>query len=123
MTQLQQAGRRVTVVTSALVAAIVSAAITISALLIVPALTAMPFPDSVDTARMDRAVDAGRAWQRQRLIESPAYYEGLHAAEQAGLEWELRYELTNPFDTERQRMLDSGSEWTVKHQAMKDGAR
>lgn len=96
MTQLQQAGRRATVVTSALVAALVSAAITISALLVVPALTAMPFPDAADNARLDRAVDAGRAWQRQRLVESAAYHERLHAAEQAGLEWQLRYELTNP---------------------------
>lgn len=98
MTQLEQAGRRATVVTSALVAAIVSAAITISALLLVPAITAMPLTDAPDTARLDRAVEAGRAWQRQRLIESPAHYEALHAAEMAGLEWQLRYELTSPFD-------------------------
>ena len=96
MTQLEQVGRRSTVVTSAIVAAAVSAIITVSGLLIVPALTAMPFPTSPDTARMDRAVDAGRAWQRQRMIESPAHYEGLHAAELAGLEWQLRYEQTNP---------------------------
>lgn len=95
MTQLAQAGRRTTVATSAIVAAAVSAAITISALLIVPALTAVPF-DGLDTTGLDRAVEAGRAWQHQRLIESPAYYEGLHAAEQAGLEWQLRYEQTNP---------------------------
>ena len=96
MTQLQQADRRVTVMTSAFVAAIISAAITISGLLIVPALTAMPLPATPDTARFDRAVEAGQAWQRQRLIESPAYYERLHAAEVAGLEWQIRYELTNP---------------------------
>lgn len=95
MTQLQQAGRRATVVTSAFVAAIVSAAITISALLLIPALAAAPISNSVDTTRLDRAVDAGHAWQRQRMIESPAYYEGLHAAEQAGLEWQLRYVQAN----------------------------
>lgn len=95
MTQLQQAGRRTTVVTSAIVAAAVSAAITISGLLLVPALTAVPF-DRPDTAGLDRAVESGRAWQAQRLIESPAYYERLHAVEMAGLEWQLRYEQTNP---------------------------
>ncbi len=94
MTQLEQAGRRTTVATSAIVAAAVSAAITISALPLIPALTAIPF-DSPDSARVDRAVESGRAWQHQRRVESPAYYEGLHAAEQAGLEWQLRYEQTN----------------------------
>jgi len=96
MTQLQQAGHRTTVVTSAIVAAAVSAAITVSGLLIVPALTAVQIEDASNQASLDRAVDAGRAWQRQRMIESPAYYTGLHAAEQAGLEWQLRYEQTNP---------------------------
>lgn len=95
MTQLQQAGRSTTVVTSAIVAAAVSTAITISALLLIPAISAASF-DSPDTARLDSAVESGRAWQHQRLVESPAYYEGLHAAEQAGLEWQLRYEQTNP---------------------------
>ena len=96
MTQLQQAGRRATVVTSAIVAAAVSAAITISGLLIVPALTAVPITETAQTDRLDRAVDAGLAWQRQRLVESPAYYERFHAAEQAGLAWQLHVELTNP---------------------------
>lgn len=96
MTQLQQAGRRPTVVTSAIVAAIVSAIVTVSGLLIVPALTAVSFPPSPDTARLERAVDAGRAWQRQRLVESPAYYERLHAVEMAGLGWQLRHEQTTP---------------------------
>lgn len=100
MTQLEQAGRRTTVVTSALVAAAVSAIITISGLLIVPTLTALPGPqaDQAREARLDRAVDAGRAWQRQRMVQSPAYYEGLHRAERAGLEWQVRSELTNPHD-------------------------
>lgn len=100
MTQLEQAGRRTTVVTSALVAAAVSAIITISGLLIVPTFTALPGPevDPAREARLDRAVDAGRAWQRQQMAESPVYYEGLHRAEQAGLEWQVRAELTNPHD-------------------------
>lgn len=100
MTQLEHAGRRSTVVTSAIVAAAVSAIITMSGLLIIPTLTAVPGPqaDPAREARLDRAVDAGRAWQRQRMIESPAYYEGLHRAEQAGLEWQVRSELTDPFD-------------------------
>ncbi len=92
MTQLQQAGRRTTVVTSAIVAAAVSAAITISGLLLFTALSAAPISDTPDQARLDRAVAAGRAWEHQRTIESPFHYERLHAAEQAGLEWELRYE-------------------------------
>lgn len=100
MTQLEQAGRRTTVVTSALVAAAVSAIITISGLLVVPTFTALPGPqaDPAREARLDRAVDAGRVWQRQRMAENPAYYEGLHRAEQAGLEWQVRAELTNPHD-------------------------
>lgn len=100
MTQLELAGRRSTVVTSAIVAAAVSAVITISGLLIVPTFTAAPGPqaDPGREARFDRAVDAGRAWQRQGLAENPAYYEGLHRAEQAGLEWQVRAELTNPHD-------------------------
>lgn len=100
MTQLQHAGRRTTVVTSAFVAAAVSAIITISGLLIVPSLTSVSTEqvDATRTARLDAAVDTGRAWQRQRMIESPAYYGRLHAAEQAGLEWQNRYELTRPFD-------------------------
>lgn len=95
MTQLEQVGRRTTVVTSAIVAAAVSAAITVSGLLLVPALTAAPITDTPNAERLDRAVESGRAWQRQRLVESPAYYERLHAVEVAGLEWQLRYELTN----------------------------
>lgn len=100
MTQLEHAGRRTTVVTSAIVAAAMSATITVSALLIVPAITAAPVSqaDSAGEARLDRAVDAGRAWQRQRQAESAAYYAGLHRAEQAGLEWQIRAELTNPHD-------------------------
>jgi hypothetical protein len=100
MTQLQQAGRRTTVVTSAFVAAAVSATITISGLLIVPSLTTAPGApvDTAQEARLDRAVQSGRAWQKQRMAESPTYYNGLHAAEQAGIEWQNRYELTNPFD-------------------------
>jgi hypothetical protein len=100
MTQLEHTGRRTTVVTSAIVAAAVSVIITISGLLVVPNLTSLPGPqaDPGREARLDRAVDAGRAWQRQRMAESPAYYEGLHRAEQAGLEWQVRSELTNPFD-------------------------
>lgn len=100
MTQLQQAGRRSMVLTSAIVAATVaatvSAIITVSGLLIVPTLTAVPFRASPDTARMERGVESGIAWQRQRLVESPAYYERLHAVEMAGLAWQLRQEQTNP---------------------------
>ena len=98
MTQLEQAGRRTTVVTSAIVAAFVSAAITVSGALIVPAMIASPnsTADAPRSERLDRAVDAGQAWQRQRLVESAAHYNGLHAAEQAGLEWQLRYEQTSP---------------------------
>lgn len=98
MTHLEQAGRRTTVVTSAIVAAAVSAAITISAMLIVPAMTATLGSNDrpAQDASLDRAVDAGRAWQAQRLVESADYYNGLHAAEQAGLGWQLRYEQTNP---------------------------
>jgi len=96
MTQLQQAGRRPTVVTSAIVAATVSAIITVSGLLISSTLTAVPFPASPDTARMERGVESAIAWQRQRLVESPAYYERLHAVEMAGLAWQLRQEQTNP---------------------------
>lgn len=96
MTQLEVAGRRTTVVTSAIVAAAVSAAISISGLLLVPVLTAAPINDSPGASRLDRAVEAGRAWQRQRLVESPAYYDRLHRAEQAGLEWQLRYEQSTP---------------------------
>ena len=96
MTQLQQAGRRPTVVTSAIVAATVSAIITVSGLLISSTLTAVPFPASPDTARMERGVESGIAWQHQRLVENPAHYERLHAVEVAGLAWQLRQEQTNP---------------------------
>ncbi|HEX2884322.1 MAG TPA: hypothetical protein VHQ42_07095 [Candidatus Limnocylindria bacterium] len=96
MTQLQQVDRRTAVVTSALVAALVSAVITISGLLLIPQLTAAPNADTPDTARLDRAVEAGLAWQHQRLVESPAYWERVHAAEQAGLAWQLRYEQIAP---------------------------
>ncbi len=98
MTHLEQTGRRTSVVTSAIVAAAVSAAITISAMLIIPGITASL--DSTDhpvqNGSLDRAVDSGRAWQAQRLVESADYYNRLHAVEQAGLGWQLRYEQTNP---------------------------
>lgn len=100
MTQLEHAGRRTTVLTSTIVAAAVSTIITVSGLLVVPSLSAAPAPqtDSASELRLDRAIEAGRAWQRQRLAESPVHYERLHLAEQAGLEWQVRSELTNPND-------------------------
>ena len=98
MTHLEQAGRRTTVVTSAIVAAAVSAAITISAMLIVPGMTASLGSNDrpAQDASLDRAVESGRAWQAQRLVESADYYNRLHAVEQAGLVWQLNYEQTNP---------------------------
>ncbi len=96
MTQVQQVGRRTAVVTSAFVAAIVSAAITVSALLLVPALSAAPISDAPDTARLEQLLDGGRAWQRQRQVESPAYWQRMHAVEQSGLAWQLRYEQITP---------------------------
>lgn len=95
MTQLQQAGRRTSLVTSAAVAAIAAIAITASALLIIPALSPATISPETD-ARFDRAVEAGQAWQRQRLMESADYHNRMHAVEQAGLEWQLVNELTNP---------------------------
>jgi hypothetical protein len=97
MTQLQQAGRRSTVLTSAIVAAVVSVAVTISGLLIVPELTRAPtVTDAGREARLDRAVAAGLAWQDQRQLESVHYRDHQRLIEQAGIEWQLRYELTNP---------------------------
>lgn len=99
MTHLEQAGRRTTVVTSAIVAAAVSAAITVSAMLIVPGMTANLGSNEgpVQNASLDRAVETGRAWQAQRLVESADHYNRLHAAEQAGIGWQLRYEQTSPY--------------------------
>lgn len=98
MTQLQQVERRTTVLTSAVVAAVISVVITLSGLLLIPALTGVTtsVTDSPNAASLDRAVDAGRAWERQRQVESAEHYNGVHAAERAGLEWQLRYEQTNP---------------------------
>jgi hypothetical protein len=96
MTQIQQVDRRTAVATSAFVAALVSAAITVSALLLVPALTAAPMPDAPVAARPERVVEAGRAWQRQRLMESPAHWQRMHALEQSGVDWQLRYEQITP---------------------------
>jgi hypothetical protein len=65
MTQLQQAERRTTVLTSAIVAAAIAIAITVSGLLIAPNLVADPVTPSVPTSdeRLDRAEQAGLEWQ------------------------------------------------------------
>lgn len=102
MTHLEHTNRGSTLVASAIVAASVSAVITVSGLLVVPTLTAAPRAQSDSAPEADRSVDAGRAWQRQRLAESPAYYARLHGSEQAGLEWQVRYELTNPNEAQLQ---------------------
>ena len=96
MTLFEQTARRASWVTSALVASIAAAAIIVSGLMLVLSLTAPPSPTISTPDRGDRAVAAGRAWERQRRVESAAYYERLHAAEVAGLAWQLRSELTNP---------------------------
>lgn len=65
MTHLEQAGRRATVLISAAVALVVSLAITISGVLIIPELTSAPASGGVD-----QYVESGRAWQVQRELES-----------------------------------------------------
>lgn len=91
MTQLEQAGRRTTVLISAAVALVVSIAITISGMLIIPELTRAPALEGVD-----RYAESGRAWQAQRELESSHFRNRLHALVQGEAEWQLRYEQTNP---------------------------
>lgn len=91
MTQLEQAGRQATVLTSAAVALVVSLAITISSMLIIPQLTSAPAPEVVD-----RYAEAVSAWQAQRELESSHFRNHLHALVQGEAEWQLRYEQTNP---------------------------
>lgn len=98
MTQLEQAGRRSTVLTSAAVAAVVSLAITISGTLVVPQLVSAPSSDgdAMRDARLDRAVAAGQAWEAHYELTSVHYRDRIAAIDEAGREWQERYELTNP---------------------------
>jgi hypothetical protein len=73
MTQAQQTLHRPTVLTSAFVAAAIAIAITISGLLVVPSFVGTP-ASPVDQAREER----------------------LDRAEQAGVEWQKRYEQMYP---------------------------
>lgn len=72
-------------------ALVVSLAITISGLLIIPELTAAPVAEGVD-----RCAESGRAWQVQRELESAHFRNRLHALVQGEAESQLRYEQTNP---------------------------
>ena len=91
MTQLEQADRRTTVLVSAAVALVVSLAITISGMLIIPQLTSAPASEGVD-----RYADAARGWQAQRESESSHFRNRLHALVQGESEWQLRYDQSNP---------------------------
>ena len=73
MTQLQQAERRTTVLTSALVAAIIAITITVSGMLIAPSFV-QPSSNAGDVTRDER----------------------LDRAEAGGLEWQERYEQMYP---------------------------
>jgi hypothetical protein len=101
MTQLQQADRRTNVLTSAFVAAAVSATITISGILIAGQLdnagTVQAAPAAVDTAAQ-RLVAAERAWEDQRQQQSADWIRREGMLEQYGAEWQARYEQTNPND-------------------------
>lgn len=74
MTQLQQAERRTTVLTSALVAAVIAIAITVSGMLIAPSFVQQPSSNAGDVTRDER----------------------LDRAEAGGLEWQERYEQMYP---------------------------
>ncbi|HSK47936.1 MAG TPA: hypothetical protein VLA05_08040 [Coriobacteriia bacterium] len=91
MTQMEHVDRRTTVLVSAAVALVVSLAITISGMLIIPQLTSTPASEGVD-----RYAEAGRAWQVQRELESSHFRNRLHALAQGEAEWQLRYDQTNP---------------------------
>jgi hypothetical protein len=84
MTQLEQAGRRTTVLISAAVALVVSLTITMSGMLIIPELTSAPASGGVDQyAESGRAGwDGGAAVPRTPLVEREA-------------DWQ-RYKPTNP---------------------------
>ena len=75
MTQAQQTLHRPTVVTSALVAALIATAITVSGLLIAPTFVngpTSPF-DAARDARFDRAEQAGLEWQERYEQASPSH--------------------------------------------------
>ena len=91
MTQLEQADRRTTVLVSAAVALVVSLAITISGMLVIPQLTSAPEP-----AAGDRYAEAARGWQAQRELESSHFRNRLHALVEREGDWQLRHDQTNP---------------------------
>jgi hypothetical protein len=64
MTQLQQAERRTTVLTSAIVSAAIAIAITVSGMLIAPSFVQPSNADELTRdARLDRAERGGLEWQ------------------------------------------------------------
>jgi hypothetical protein len=99
MTHAQLTQQRTTVVTSAFVAAVIAIAITVSALLIAPSFVsgpASPF-DAARDARLDRAEQAGLAWQERYEQIHPTRLAGSgDRAEQGGLQWQERYEQMYP---------------------------
>lgn len=101
MTQLQQADRRANVLTSALVAAVVSGTITISGILVVAQFDAAPAAQAAPaavSATAERLAAAERAWEEQRHQQSADWIRHEGMLEQYGVEWQARYEQTNPHD-------------------------
>ena len=93
MTQATQTVHRATVLTSALIAALVASVITVSALLIAPAILEAPSLTSAEQARQDRIEQAGLEWQARYEQMYPPTVDRL---EQMGIDWQERYEQTNP---------------------------
>ena len=100
-TQLQQADRRANVLTAALVAAAVSGTITISGILVAGQLGTAPAPlaaPAVVGSAAERLIGAERAWEEPRRQQSVDWIRRERMLEQYGVEWQARYEQTNPND-------------------------
>jgi hypothetical protein len=99
MTQMEHANVRGNVVTSALVAAAVSATITISGLAIASSFELGAQPQAAPAAEdgaFQRLVAAERAWEAQRRVQSAAAISHERYLEQIGAEWQERFDQTNP---------------------------
>lgn len=102
MTQLAQAERRTTVLMSTLAAAAVSIAITTTGLFVVTQVGQPAAPGGgtaagvTRDARLAQGLQAGQAWEAQRRQQSPFDIHRQSVLTQAGIEWQLRYEQTNP---------------------------
>jgi hypothetical protein len=99
MAQLPHADRRTTVLLPALVAAAVSAVITVSGVFLLGAPRVSLGPAAPVISQHQAAVQSGRIWQAQReqqSIHTIRFNRMRAAAVQSGIDWELRYRQMYP---------------------------